>query len=262
MKILSWNVNGIRAISKKGFWDWLYQKDMLLEVEGLCDILCVQETKCHKEQLGQEFLEPKGYHTFWSQAERKGYSGVAVFSKEKPLYVERSLGNDEFDKEGRLLQLEYKDFILFNVYFPNGGAQNKRVPFKMAFYDAFLDKVVKLKNAGKKIIICGDVNTAHQEIDLTHPKNNQRNTGFLPEERAWITKFLDKGFIDTFRYFNKEPGNYTWWDYKTRARSRNVGWRIDYFFISNNLCNHLKSAFILYDVMGSDHCPLGIEVEV
>lgn len=252
MRILSWNVNGIRAISKKGFLNWLHQDSP--------DILCLQETKGHPHQLTDEILKPEGYQTYWAAAEKKGYSGVAVFTKGKPKSVQEGMGVREFDAEGRLLQLEYDDFILFNVYFPNGGAGNKRVPFKMKFYEAFLKTTDALKDAGKRIIVCGDVNTAHTEIDLARPKENQERTGFLPEERAWVSKFISHGHIDTFRHFHKGPGHYTWWDYKTRARDRDIGWRIDYFFVTNNLLPKLKNAYILKDVMGSDHCPVGIEL--
>jgi len=254
MKILSWNVNGIRAISKKGFIAWLKTESP--------DILCVQETKAHPDQLTDEILAPEGYRTYWNSAEKKGYSGVAVFSKEEPLSVCKGLGIKEFDSEGRLLLLEYESFFLYNVYYPNGGAGNKRVPFKMRFYDAFLSDVQNLNTKGKKVIICGDVNTAHEEIDLARPKENQNSTGFLPEERRWVSSFIDEGYIDAFRVFNKEAGHYTWWDYKTRARERNVGWRIDYFFITKNLLKDLSGANILSDIKGSDHCPIGIELKI
>ena len=253
MRILSWNVNGIRAVLKKGFIEWLQEESP--------DILCVQETKCHPEQLTDELLVPDGYKTYWSSAEKKGYSGTAVFTKSEPKAVKEGLGVKEFDTEGRTLMLEYKDFILFNIYFPNGGAGNKRVPFKMDFYDAFLKKVNRLKKQGKKVIICGDVNTAHEEIDLARPKQNEKNTGFLPEERAWVTKFLGNGYVDTFRHFQKDGGHYTWWDYKTKARERDIGWRIDYFFLSENLLPKVEKAHILKKVMGSDHCPVGIELK-
>jgi exodeoxyribonuclease-3 len=252
MRILSWNVNGIRAIQKKGFLEWLQKESP--------DILCVQETKGHPDQLTDELLSPKGYKTFWSAAEKKGYSGTAVFTKADPKTVKEGLGVKEFDGEGRTLTLDYGDFILFNIYFPNGGAGNKRVPFKMAFYEAFLKKVNGLKKQGRSIIVCGDVNTAHEEIDLARPKQNEKTTGFLPEERAWVTKFISNGYVDTFRHFHKEPGHYTWWDYKTSARERNIGWRIDYFFISENLLPKIRKSLILNNVMGSDHCPVGIEL--
>lgn len=255
MRILSWNVNGIRAAERKGFFEWLAQKP--------AEIICVQETKAHPEQLIKKILEPDGYQSYWSSAERKGYSGVAVFTKKTPIKVSEGLGEKGFDREGRVLQLEFKDFILFNIYFPNGGNGNARVPFKMAFYDCFLKKVEKLRKRGKKIIVCGDVNTAHEAIDLARPKQNEKNTGFLPEERAWVSKFLSKDYIDTFRYLHSnEPDHYSWWDYKTKARERNVGWRIDYFFVTSNLRAYLKDAFMLKDIMGSDHCPVGIELSI
>ena len=253
MIILSWNVNGIRAIEKKGFLDWLHKESP--------DILCLQETKCHPAQLNEKLLAPQGYKTYWSSAEKKGYSGVSVLTKREPKSVSQGLGIKEFDSEGRTLICDYGDFILFNIYYPNGGAGNKRVPFKMRFYDAFLDKANQFKKQGKKIIICGDVNTAHTEIDLARPKQNEKNTGFLPEERAWVSQFIAHGYVDTFRHLNKDPGHYTWWDYKTAARGRDIGWRIDYFFITENLLEKFKKAFILKDVLGSDHCPVGIEIK-
>lgn len=252
MKILSWNVNGIRAIEKKGFFDWLLKESP--------DILCLQETKAHPEQLTEKFISPPGYHSYWDSAEKKGYSGVCIYTKIKPKIVTVGLGAKEFDSEGRTLVADYGDFMLFNIYYPNGGAGNKRVPFKMKFYDAFLEKAEKLRQQGKKIVITGDLNTAHTEIDLARPKENVKNTGFLPQERAWVTQFIQCGYIDTFRHFTKEGGHYTWWDYFTAARSRDVGWRLDYFFVTENLLPKLKNAFILKDVMGSDHCPVGIEL--
>jgi len=252
MKLLCWNVNGIRAIERKGFLDWLHKESP--------DVLCLQETKCQPDDLSDKLKSPPGYHSFWSSAERKGYSGVAVYTKKEPRKVEDGLGVKEFDIEGRTLCLDLGEFLLFNIYFPNGGSGNKRVPFKMAFYDEFLRKVEKLRKQGKAIVICGDVNTAHTEIDLARPKQNEKNTGFLPEERAWVTKFLSLGYVDTFRHFHKEPGHYSWWDYKTKARERDIGWRIDYFFITPDLLPKLTKAFILKDVLGSDHCPVGIEL--
>jgi len=253
MILISWNVNGIRAGEKKGFIDWLNKASP--------DILCLQETKAHPEQLSENLIKPAGYKTYWSAAEKKGYSGVAIFTKKEPLSVEEGIGDKQFDSEGRTLVADYGDFVLFNIYFPNGSSGNKRVPFKMAFYDKFLEKANELKNKGRKIIVCGDVNTAHHEIDLARPKENQKNTGFLPEEREWMTRFVSHGYADTFRHFNKDGGHYSWWDYKTAARERDIGWRIDYFFISENLLPQLKEAFILADVMGSDHCPVGITLK-
>jgi len=253
MILLSWNVNGVRAIAKKGFLDWLQKTSP--------DVLCLQETKCQPDQLEESLLRPFGYMSYWSAAQKKGYSGVCVYAKRTPKCVSDKIGKKEFDCEGRNLILDFEDFVLFNIYFPNGSSGNVRVPYKMAFYDQFLKVVEKYKKDGRKIIICGDVNTAHAEIDLARSKENQKNTGFLPEERAWVTKFISCGFVDTFRYFCKEGGHYTWWDYFTAARARNIGWRIDYFFVTENLIENLKSAFILKDVMGSDHCPIGIEIK-
>ncbi len=252
MRLISWNVNGIRAVQKKGFLAWMRREDP--------DILCLQETKAEKEQLDDELVNVPGYSSFWCSAQKKGYSGVCVYSKETPVSVEQGIGKKEFDDEGRTLILYFKKFALLNVYFPNGGAGNKRVPFKMAFYERFLKKVEEIRKSGRHVIVCGDVNTAHQEVDLARPKENRKNTGFLPEECAWVTKFLDAGYVDTFRHFCKDPGHYSWWDYKTGARARDVGWRIDYFFVDKGLLPGLKGASILKDVQGSDHCPVAIEI--
>ncbi len=254
LKLLSWNVNGIRAAEKKGFLNWLEKESP--------DILCVQETKAHVNQLSKELIQPHGYKTFWSSAERKGYSGVAIFSKHEPRDVKDGFGIKKFDSEGRTLIADYSEFVLFNIYFPNGQRDNERLKYKLGFYDEFLNYVEDLKQKGKKIIVCGDVNTAHTEIDLARPKENSDSSGFLPIERKWMDKFVEHGYIDTFRHLNKEEGNYTYWDPVTRARERNVGWRIDYFFITANLLKNLKKAFIMSEVMGSDHCPLGIELEL
>lgn len=253
MIIYSWNVNGIRAASGKGYLEWLekYQPD----------IFCLQETKAHREQVSPQLASPDGYHDAWNSARKRGYSGVANFSKIKPLRVTNGLGIEEFDSEGRLIEAEYEHFILFNVYFPNGQRDLNRVPFKLAFSDAVLQRAEHLKNQGKKIIICGDYNTAHREIDLRHPKANEKNTGFLPEERAWIDKLIEHGYVDTFRMFDPGPDNYTWWTYRLDARARNIGWRIDYFFVSENMTRNVKNAFIQPEIMGSDHCPVGLEVE-
>jgi exodeoxyribonuclease-3 len=253
IKLLSWNVNGIRASYKKGFLDWFLKENP--------DILCIQETKAHEEQLPEDLININGYHSYFCSGERKGYSGVALYTKLEPISIKKGFGIKRFDNEGRILIAEYPDFTLFNIYYPNGKASPERLQYKMDFYDAFFNYTNKLKKAGKKIIICGDVNTAHKEIDLARPKENSKVSGFLPEERAWIDKFLEAGYIDTFRMFNTEPNNYTWWDMVTRARERNVGWRIDYFFASENAKDNIKNAFILSHVMGSDHCPIGIEIE-
>ncbi|NNJ51557.1 MAG: exodeoxyribonuclease III [Ignavibacteriaceae bacterium] len=253
VKLLSWNVNGIRAIYKKGFLDWFKKLNP--------DMLCLQETKAHPDQLVDELKNVNGYESHFSSAEKKGYSGVVTYTKEMPVDAKNGIGIKKFDSEGRFIITEFKEFILFNIYFPNGKASKERLQYKMDFYDAFLKHCKKLLKQGKKIVVCGDVNTAHEEIDLARPKENSKNSGFLPEERKWIDKFIAAGFIDTFRMFNKEPENYTWWDMITRARDRNVGWRIDYFYASENLKNNIKSASIHSTVMGSDHCPIELELK-
>jgi len=252
IRLLSWNVNGLRAVYKKNFLEWFDQQQ--------ADIYCIQETKSNWDQLPKQLIEKPNYDSYIAQAERKGYSGVALWTRAKPEKISYQLGISRFDAEGRLIQADFSDFILFNVYFPNGKASRERLQFKMDYYETFLKKMNDLLREGKKIVICGDVNTAHQEIDLARPKENEKISGFLPIEREWIDRLIQLGFIDTFRQFHPEPGHYSWWDYKTRARERNVGWRIDYFFISNNLKNHLKSAFIQSEVTGSDHCPVGIDL--
>ena len=254
IRLLSWNVNGLRAIYRKGFLDWLGATQP--------DILCLQETKVSEKQIPEELKEIAGYEVFWAAAEKKGYSGVALYTKLPPRLVEKGWGVRKFDIEGRIIMADFDSFILLNVYFPNGKISKERLRYKMAFYDEFLSYVGSLRRRDKRLVICGDVNTAHREIDLARPRENSKVSGFLPEERAWIDKLLELGFIDTFRVFNKDGGQYTWWDFKTRARERNVGWRIDYFYITENLRKNLKSALILKDVMGSDHCPVGIQIAI
>jgi exodeoxyribonuclease-3 len=250
MKILCWNVNGIRAVKGRGFLEWLYRESP--------DILCLQETKAHIEQLDADLREPHDYQTYWNYPERKGYGGVATFTKIKPVTVKYGFEGVEFDLEGRIIITEYPDFLLMNVYFPNGKMGEERLKYKMDFYEAFLRFADSLKERGTKLIICGDFNTAHKEIDLARPKENAHVSGFLPEERAWMDKLVAHGYVDTFRHFNQEPNQYTWWDMKTRARERNVGWRIDYFFVTENLLPMVTDAFIMPEVTGSDHCPVGI----
>lgn len=250
IKLLSWNVNGIRAVKGKGFLEWFYKESPA--------ILCLQETKAQPEQLDAELLEPEGYHAYWSYPERRGYSGVALYTGEAPRNIKYDLGDNSLDIEGRVIIAEYPVFTLMNIYFPNGKRDQERLDYKMAFYDVFLDYADGLRNRGKKLVICGDVNTAHKEIDLARPKENSKISGFLPIEREWIDKFVSHGYMDTFRIFNKEPNQYTWWDLKSGARARNVGWRIDYFYVSEDLLSSLTGAFIMPDVMGSDHCPIGI----
>lgn len=253
IKLISWNVNGIRAVAKKGLLDWLKSESP--------NIFCVQETKAWEEQLDDSLKNIYGYYSYFSKPERKGYSGVAVYTKPKPLSVQVGLGIPEFDKEGRTLILEFENFVLFNIYFPNGKQNAERLKYKLDFYEAFHKVAKSMLEDNKKIVVCGDVNTAHKEIDLARPNENSTVSGFLLEERQWIDRFLSDGFIDTLRLFNDKPEIYTWWDMVTRARERNVGWRIDYFFISKNLRDNITSAFTMPDVMGSDHCPVGIELQ-
>ena len=253
MRILSWNINGIRAAYKKGLFE--------LATKISPDILCLQEIKALPEQVPQQLKNIPGYNIFWHSAERKGYSGVVTFTKEKPIDVKKGFGIDKFDIEGRTLITEFPSFMLFNIYFPNGKKNQERLDFKLDFYDTFLAYADNIKAKGKNIIVCGDFNTAHKEIDLARPKENEKVSGFLPIERAWIDTFIDHGYVDTFRHFNNKSDQYSWWDMKTRARDRNVGWRIDYFFINKEFMSHVKKAFIHQDIMGSDHCPVGIEIE-
>jgi exodeoxyribonuclease-3 len=260
LKIISWNVNGIRAAAKKGLMDYLKKEDP--------DIFCVQETKSLKEQvLAEKAAAPLfdlGYEIFWHSAEKKGYSGVATFVKTKPLHVITGFEKDgpqNFNHEGRLVIVEYKDFELWNGYFPNGGRGPDRVQYKLEFYDHCFDLWQKRRKK-KAVIICGDFNTAHQPIDLARPKENEKNTGFLPVERAFLDRMVEHGYEDVFRRFHPdETGHYTYWDQITRARERNVGWRIDYFFVSSEGKDKVKNAYLQPDVMGSDHCPLVLEYE-
>jgi exodeoxyribonuclease III len=254
IRILSWNVNGIRAVHKKGFLEWFKSDNP--------DILCIQETKATRKQVPPDLRNVEGYHVYFNQAERKGYSGTALYTRIKPEKVDYGLKIDKFDLEGRTIIADYGDFILFNVYFPNGKMSPERLQYKMDFYDAFLEYADKLKEDGRNIVVCGDVNTAHQAIDLARPKENEKISGFLPEERAWIDKFLSHGYVDTFREFNKEENQYTWWSYRTRARERNVGWRLDYFFVNQEFTKQVESSYILSEVMGSDHCPVGIDIVI
>ncbi|MFX0183946.1 MAG: exodeoxyribonuclease III [Candidatus Hodarchaeota archaeon] len=252
MELLSWNVNGLRACLKKGFIEWVRQRSP--------DILCIQETKAQPNQISFS-LELPDYQTYWKSAQKKGYSGVAVLTKRKPLSISTELGKAEFDREGRFLQLELEDFYLINLYFPNAQRELKRIDFKLRFNEFFLSYIEKIRKK-KHLIFCGDFNVAHKEIDLKNPKENQNNAGFSPKEREWFTKLIQHGYIDTFRKFHPNvEGEYTWWTYRYNARKRNIGWRIDYFIINQEFQNRLESAFILKDVIGSDHAPVGITIK-
>jgi exodeoxyribonuclease-3 len=253
MKLISWNVNGIRAVWKKGFAEFVAAQDP--------DVLCLQETKIQPEQLTPELRELPGYRSYWSMAEKKGYSGVATYSKGEPLAVASRFDSPALDTEGRVLHTEYETFHLCNGYFPNSGMGPERLAHKLRFYDEFLALTERLRQAGKGVIVCGDVNTAHTEIDIARPRENARTPGFLPAERAWVSKLVAHGYHDSFRIFVAEPGHYTWWDMKTGARARNIGWRIDYFFVSDELRGRIKSAGIMPLVQGSDHCPITLDIE-
>jgi exodeoxyribonuclease-3 len=252
LKILSWNVNGLRAVMKKGFMDFLSAE---------CpDIVCLQETKTSGAPI--ELYQAEGYHMYFASGEKKGYSGVAILTREEPRSVEKGFGDARFDAEGRTLIADYGDFVLYNIYFPNGKASQERLDYKMGFYDTFLVHADRLRAEGRKIIVCGDVNTAHDERDIARPKENAKNSGFLPAERAWMDRLEACGYVDTFRMFNADGGHYTFWDMATGARARDVGWRIDYFYVSENLTGRVKDAFIMTDVTGSDHCPIGITLDI
>jgi exodeoxyribonuclease-3 len=253
VKLISWNVNGIRAVSKRGFGEWL---------AGVApDVLCLQETRAHPDQLTADLRQPVGYRAWWNSAARKGYSGVATFCTQEPLSIQMGLGVDEFDLEGRVVISEHPGFKLFNVYFPNGGRKLERLEFKLRFYAALLETCDALHAQGERLIICGDYNTAHQPIDLARPERNQKTSGFLPEEREWIDHYLAHGFVDAFRALHpKETGLYTWWMYMRNARERNIGWRIDYFMVSEALMPAVVDASILSNVTGSDHCPILLEL--
>jgi len=248
MKILSWNVNGIRAVYKKGFLEWFNKT--------VADIICLQEIKAQKEQIPDDLINPKGYYPYFNSASKKGYSGVAVYSKTKPEKAEYKLGMKRFDQEGRILKLKYPKFTLINIYLPHGGRGKENLDYKLESYKYLLNYLKR--NKSKNIILIGDFNIAHQEIDLARPKHNQNNIMFTLEERKQIDKIIKIGFTDTFRKFNQKTGNYTWWPYYRNCRERNIGWRIDYVFASKNL--KLKNAFILKNVSGSDHCPIGVEL--
>ena len=253
MKLYSWNVNGLRAVVKKGFWDWV------ADCGG--DAIGLQEIKAEPDQLRKKDREPEDYEAVFNPCgKRKGYSGTAVYHRVKPLSVSFGLGDERYDGEGRCVLLEYPGFYFFNIYFPNGQKDEDRLNFKLGYYDRFLKYAEELRRV-KPIVACGDFNTAHTEIDLKRPKENSKTSGFLPVERAWIDRFVDHGYVDTFRMFHPEPEQYSWWSYRYGARSRNAGWRLDYFFVSEELRDSVKDAWIEQDVMGSDHCPVGLELD-
>lgn len=255
MRIVSWNVNGLRAIHNRGDFLPFVEKEK-------ADVLCIQEIKADDHQLPDELRVIDGYSAYFcSSKTKKGYSGVAIYAKRQPNKVVYGMGIPKFDDEGRLLGLFYDDFVILNVYFPNGGQGPHRIEYKMEYYAAFLKYIELLRKQRLGVIFCGDVNTAHAEIDLARPKENAKNTGFLPQERAWIDEVVDRGYVDVYRHFYpKKAKAYTYWDIKSRARERNVGWRIDYFFVNKEFLPRVKGTKILPDVMGSDHCPIRLDI--
>ncbi|MDP2172233.1 MAG: exodeoxyribonuclease III [Candidatus Cloacimonadaceae bacterium] len=252
LSLWSWNVNGLRAVLNKDFNAVLRREQP--------DIIGLQETKLQEHQIPQDIFELQKYHKYWSHAERKGYSGTAILSLPKPIKVEFGLDNEEFDREGRTVICEYESFILFNIYFPNGQRDDERLDYKLRFYDQCLSVMETKRATGKMVLVTGDYNTAHKEIDLANPKENEKYSGFLPIERAWLDKIASRGWVDTFRRFNDEPDQYSWWSYRVSARARNIGWRIDYFFVNAEHQDRVVSAGIRQDIMGSDHCPVTIDI--
>lgn len=253
MKLASWNVNGIRAAARSEFLRWF-------EDEG-ADIVCIQETKARSEQLEENLLHPQNYHSFWHSAEKAGYSGVGVYCKSEPLAIQTGIGIPHIDSEGRVLILKFPQFHLINAYFPNSQRDHARLEYKLEFCDQMLKYCQNLRSQGQNIILCGDFNIAHRPIDLKNPKSNENNAGFLPEERAWMDHFLKHGFTDSFRYFNQEPGHYTWWSYRPGVREKNIGWRLDYFAVNQEFNDSLKETTHRNQVKGSDHCPVILQLK-
>ena len=254
MKLVSWNVNGLRAVINKGFEEFFKETD--------ADIFCIQETKMQEDQIDDKIREIfKGYNTYWNSAEKKGYSGTAIITKNIPLNIKFGIGIEEHDKEGRVITLEFDKFYMVNCYTPNSKRELERLDYRMVWEDAFRNYLLEL-NKKKPVIVCGDLNVAHKEIDLKNPKNNRKNAGFTDEEREKITELLNAGFTDTFRYlYPDKTDTYTWWSYMFKAREKNAGWRIDYFIVSNSIKDKIKESYIYSEVMGSDHCPVGLDID-
>ena len=255
MKLISWNVNGLRAVVNKGF------KEFFKEIDA--DIFCIQETKMQEAQLDENILEIfEGYNAYWNSAEKKGYSGTAIFTKQKPLNVTYGIGKEEHDKEGRVITLEFEKFYMVNIYTPNSKRELERLDYRQLWEDEIRAYLLKLKE-NKSVVMCGDLNVAHTEIDLKNPKTNRKNAGFTDEERAKMTELLNAGFVDTFRYkYPEVEGKYSWWSYMFHAREKNAGWRIDYFIVSENLKDKIEDAKILDDIYGSDHCPVELDLSI
>jgi len=256
MKLISWNVNGLRAAWNKGFLESFQKLD--------ADVVCVQETKLQESQLAEEIKNIKGYQSYWSFCKiKKGYSGVSAWARVAPQSVRYGIGIDEFDREGRILEFDFGKFIFFNVYFPNGQMGEDRLKYKLEFYENFFEYADNLRDSGKSLVICGDYNTAHNEIDLKNPKANEKTSGFLRIERDWLDRIVENGYVDTFRHFHPDEAKYSWWAYRFKARERNIGWRVDYVFVTSDLIEkkRVKEAFIDNEIYGSDHCPVGIILE-
>jgi exodeoxyribonuclease-3 len=252
MKIITYNLNGIRAAMSKGLIDWISQVSP--------DVLCVQEIKANPDQVGVFEFEELGYHHYWYPAQKKGYSGVAIFTKQKPKHIEYGCGIKEYDDEGRILRIDFEEFSVMSVYHPSGSSGDLRQAFKMEWLEAFLNYINQLKATYPKLVICGDFNICHKAIDIHNPKSNANTSGFLPEEREWMEQFINSGFVDSFRYFNQEPDQYSWWSYRAGSRAKNLGWRIDYNFVTDNLKNRISRSVILPSAIHSDHCPVLLEM--
>jgi len=251
MKIISWNVNGVRAAHKKGLMDFIAASD--------ADVFCIQETKAHLEQLTKEIFAPSGYESWWHSAEKRGYSGTAIWAKKQPDSID-PLGVEEFDAEGRMQVAVFGDTAVLNGYFPNSQAEGARLDYKLRFNAAVKERADTLVSKGKTVVVTGDFNVSHKPIDLARPKANEKNPGYLPEERAWMDSFIGGGWTDTFRMFETGPEHYTWWSYRMNARARNVGWRLDYFCVNDGATDRVKSSIILPEITGSDHCPVVLEL--
>ena len=254
MKLISWNVNGIRAAVKKGFLEYLEDVNP--------DIICIQETKAHKEQLAADILNDHGYYTYWHSGVKKGYSGVSTFCKEEPFYIQQGIGIKEYDDEGRVLITEHNGFLLYNIYFPNGQMNEKRLKYKLDFYDDLLPIINDQVDSGNNVIVAGDWNTAHLPIDLARPKENIKTSGFMQIERDRIDEYIENGWVDTFRLFHDEGERYSWWTYRFGARDRNVGWRIDYFMVNEQMVEVCSDADIHHKIFGSDHCPISLTLSL
>ncbi len=257
LRLVSWNVNGLRAVLKKGFKQSLQGLD--------ADVIAIQETKLQEPQLTKAMRTVEGYESFWSfSTVKKGYSGVGVYSRLPAEAVKYGIGIDAFDQEGRILELDFNDFVFFNIYFPNGQMSEERLQYKLDFYDAFFSYTGELRKKGRSLVITGDYNTAHNEIDLKNPKANENTSGFLRIERDWIDRIVADGYVDTFRHFHPDTVKYSWWTYRFKARERNAGWRIDYFFVTRDIIEKgwIKRAYIDNEIFGSDHCPVGLELEI